>query len=198
MPESGPPRNTLPSGMDKPPYAPWCFGPLDMIRVQRASLTLPFVSAVDLPETTKTALATLLQPLLAAHISLWALTKTAHWNLKGPQFAPLHALFDNVAEHLEDAADTIAERIVQLGGVASGTISVVADAGSSTTATPVSPSGLTFVRLLVEQLAGGASSVRAGVVRSDELGDRATSDMLSSILQVAEKDLWFLQAHLQG
>jgi len=82
--------------------------------------------------------------------------------------------------------------------VASGTISVVADAGPSTTAAPVSPSGLAFVRLLVEQLTAGASSVRAGVVRSDELGDRATSDMLSAILQVAEKDLWFLQAHLQG
>jgi pimeloyl-ACP methyl ester carboxylesterase len=49
-----------------------------------------------------------------------------HWNVKGPTFIALHELFDKVNEAVEDYVDDIAERAVQLGGVAEGTARMAA------------------------------------------------------------------------
>src|SRR5450756_2555941 len=54
------------------------------------------------------------------------LMNQAHWNVKGPSFIALHELFDKVSEAVEDYVDMIAERIVQLGGIAEGTIRMAA------------------------------------------------------------------------
>jgi starvation-inducible DNA-binding protein len=42
--------------------------------------------------------------------------------VKGPQFAALHGLFDEVSESLHELADEQAERAVSLGGIARGTV----------------------------------------------------------------------------
>src|ERR1039457_2944589 len=69
----------------------------------------------------------ILQDLLADSIDLQTQAKQAHWNVKGPDFIALHELFDKIAEESEEYPDLIAERIVQFGGVAEGTIQVVAN-----------------------------------------------------------------------
>ena len=46
--------------------------------------------------------------------------------MKGPQFIALHKLFDEINEEVEDYVDLLAERVVQLGGIAEGTVGVVA------------------------------------------------------------------------
>jgi starvation-inducible DNA-binding protein len=76
----------------------------------------------DLPAKTQTEMIQLLNARLSDAIDLELQTKQAHWNVKGPSFIGLHELFDRLAEEVEDHIDTIAERIVQLGGVAHGTI----------------------------------------------------------------------------
>src|SRR6266852_8793912 len=72
----------------------------------------------------------LLNARLADAIDLQTQTKQAHWNLKGPHFIALHELFDKINEDVEDYVDEIAERAVQLGGVAEGTARVVAKRSS--------------------------------------------------------------------
>src|SRR5437867_8298864 len=67
----------------------------------------------------------LLNQQLADVLDLGLQAKQAHWNVKGPNFIGLHELFDKVAEELEEFTDDIAERAVELGGVAQGTIQVV-------------------------------------------------------------------------
>src|SRR5579875_2687075 len=60
--------------------------------------------------------------------------KVAHWNVKGPNFQSLHLLFDQVAGHLDEAVDRLAERVVTLGGWARGSwreIGEVSDAGDA-------------------------------------------------------------------
>src|ERR1700749_162219 len=79
----------------------------------------------DLPESTRGAMTQLLNQQLADLLDLGLQTKQAHWNVKGPHFIGLHELFDKVAEELEEFTDSIAERAVQLGGVALGTIQSV-------------------------------------------------------------------------
>src|SRR5258707_14176525 len=67
---------------------------------------------------------------LADCIDLQTQTKHAHWNVKGPDFIALHELFDKINEEVEDYVDDIAERAVQLGGVAEGTARMVAKRSS--------------------------------------------------------------------
>ena len=80
----------------------------------------------DLPEKVRTQVVGLLQERLADCIDLVMQAKQAHWNVKGPSFIALHELFDKVYEHTQDYADLIAERIVQLGGIAEGTVRAAA------------------------------------------------------------------------
>src|SRR5881628_2869160 len=75
----------------------------------------------DLPEGTRTKIVELLNGCLADAIDLMLRSKQAHWNVKGPTFIALHELFDKINEDVEDYVDDIAERVVQLGGVAEGT-----------------------------------------------------------------------------
>src|SRR6476619_3798249 len=75
----------------------------------------------DLPREIRAELIPLLNQRLADVLDLQLQLKQAHWNVKGPNFIALHELFDEVAEDVEDYVDTIAERIVQLGGIAEGT-----------------------------------------------------------------------------
>src|SRR5437879_10045936 len=79
----------------------------------------------DLREKTRRAMIDLLNQELADVLDLGLQAKQAHWNVKGPHFIGLHELFDKVAEELEEFTDDIAERAVELGGIAQGTIQVV-------------------------------------------------------------------------
>src|SRR6188768_8522 len=52
--------------------------------------------------------------------------KLADWNIKGPQFAALHPLFETFAIGLANHNDAVAERAVTLGARAYGTARHVA------------------------------------------------------------------------
>src|SRR5438093_3134787 len=80
----------------------------------------------DLAETTRTKVIELLDARLADAMDLQTQMKQAHWNVKGPHFIGLHELFDKIDEAVEAYVDLIAERIVQLGGIAEGTARVAA------------------------------------------------------------------------
>src|SRR5678816_405353 len=79
----------------------------------------------NLREPTRRSMIDLLNQQLADVLDLGLQAKQAHWNVKGPHFIGLHELFDKVAEELEEYTDEIAERAVEMGGVAFGTIQVV-------------------------------------------------------------------------
>src|SRR5436305_736048 len=93
----------------------------------------------DLPEGTRRQVIELLNARLADAIDLQTQTKQAHWNLKGPSFIALHKLFDEINEDVEDYVDLIAERAVQLGGVAEGTARTIAKRSSLAEYNPKGP-----------------------------------------------------------
>jgi len=75
----------------------------------------------DLSESTRSKVIALCNDRLADAIDLQTQCKYAHWNVKGSNFIALHELFDKVNEDVESYVDLIAERAVQLGGLAEGT-----------------------------------------------------------------------------
>lgn len=80
----------------------------------------------NISQNRRSELNALMNQRLADAIDLQMQIKQAHWNVKGPSFIGLHELFDKVEEAVESYVDMIAERIVQLGGIAEGTVRVVA------------------------------------------------------------------------
>src|SRR5689334_23219153 len=78
----------------------------------------------DLPAQTRADVVAILNARLADSIDLMHQSKQAHWNVKGPSFIALHKLFDEIVDAAEEFMDLLAERVVQLGGTAEGTIQV--------------------------------------------------------------------------
>jgi starvation-inducible DNA-binding protein len=124
-------------------------------------------------------------------------TKQAHWNVKGPTFIALHELFDKVNEDVEDYVDTIAERAVQLGGVAEGTARMIAKRSTLGEYAPKGSGGADHVQALSSALAAFAKLVRKAIDQSNELGDADTADAFTEISRGTDKWLWFVEAHLQ-
>src|SRR5881628_2883955 len=152
----------------------------------------------DLPEATRTEVITLLNQRLADGIDLQTQCKQAHWNVKGPAFIALHKLFDEINEDVEDYVDLIAERIVQLGGVAEGTVGVVADRSTLVDYPLGLSTGAEHVAALSDALAMFGRTVRVGIDEMNDLQDADSADILTEISRGVDKWLWFVEAHQQG
>lgn len=150
----------------------------------------------DLAEKTRKKLVDLLQGRLADAIDLGLQAKQAHWNVKGPQFIALHELFDGVHTRVQAQVDDLAERIVQLGGAAHGTL----QAAKARSILPEYPldlaSGRGHVEALSQSLAVYGKAIRAAIDDATKLGDADTADLFTEISRAADKDLWFVEAHL--
>jgi starvation-inducible DNA-binding protein len=148
-------------------------------------------------ESNRQAVVTLLNARLADSVDLRSQVKWAHWNVKGMHFIQLHQLFDSVAAHLEDQTDTIAERVVTLGGVANGTTREAAARSGLKEADLAASDGASQLKWLVHNVAHHANALRQAVNESDDLGDKITTDLFTALTRELDKDLWFLEAHLQ-
>ena len=140
----------------------------------------------------------LLNQTLAATSDLQSQTKQAHWNVKGPHFYPLHLLFDEIAGELTEFVDEVAERVTALGGYATGTVRMAAEASPLPEYPTSAVDGMDHVKALVDRFAGYGAHVRQGIDKTDELGDKDTADLYTEISRLVDKRLWFLEAHLQG
>lgn len=156
------------------------------------------MTQIDIPTETRQPLGAALNLHLSQAIDLMLQSKQAHWNVKGPHFIALHELFDKLAEEAEEWVDSLAERAVALGGVAEGTLPVVAQR-TRLPAYPLALSdGLAHVSALATTLAAFGRAIRGAIEEADRLGDAGTADLFTSIVRSADKYLWFLEAHLQG
>jgi starvation-inducible DNA-binding protein len=157
-----------------------------------------FKTSINVPEGKRIALIEILNARLADTTDLKTQTKHAHWNVKGMQFFQLHELFDEIAPHFDDYADLIAERAVQLGGVANGTLREAAEASSIPEYDLTAVNGQEHLKALIKNIAKFASSVREAIDQTDELEDKDTADVFTEVSRQVDKDLWFLEAHLQA
>jgi starvation-inducible DNA-binding protein len=151
-----------------------------------------------LPEGTRRTNVAVLNQCLADLVVVRGQVKTAHWNVKGPTFAQLHELFDEIAETLEPHIDEVAERATALGGLARGSVREAA----RETAIPPLPPNLVTGEALLEELADSLSILDAELFRQMEAAEQQrdldTVDLLNEVSRDVSKALWFVEAHLQG
>ena len=157
-----------------------------------------FKTKNDLSEATRVKVIELLNARLADCTDLQTQTKQAHWNIKGPNFIALHELFDKVNEDVEDYVDDIAERAVQLGGVAEGTARTVAQRSTLAEYRPGGADGRSHVEALSSALAAFGKRARKAIGEADDLGDLDTADLFTEVSRGIDKWLWFVEAHLQA
>src|SRR5688572_8160811 len=108
-------------------------------------------SPSHLPEAARIDLAEALNARLADGLDLRSQIKVAHWNVKGPQFAALHPLFESFALGLDGHNDAIAERAVTLGARALGTARHVARRSTLPEYPQETTRDLEHVRLLADR-----------------------------------------------
>ncbi|HEY8258146.1 MAG TPA: DNA starvation/stationary phase protection protein Dps [Gemmatimonadales bacterium] len=156
-----------------------------------------FPTKNNLPEGARREVTRLLNQRLADCIDLQTQCKQAHWNVKGPSFIALHKLFDEINEAVEEYVDLLAERVVQLGGVAEGTAGVVAKRSALPDYPLTISSGLDHVAALSDALAAFGRTARIGIEEMNELEDADSADILTEISRGIDKWLWFVEAHQQ-
>jgi starvation-inducible DNA-binding protein len=151
----------------------------------------------DLKNNAKAVSMQLLEARLADSIDLGLVTKQAHWNLKGPQFIGIHLMLDKFRDEQDEWTDSIAERIVQLGGTARGTVQEVEER------TKLKPYPTDIYAIadhlaaLIERYAACANAIRKNIDDADEAGDKDTADLFTEVSRGLDKQLWFLEAHTQ-
>ncbi|KFN43884.1 DNA starvation/stationary phase protection protein Dps [Arenimonas oryziterrae] len=155
---------------------------------------LPFKTRHDLDAKTRGRVTDALNLTLAEVFDLQSQVKQAHWNVKGPSFFGLHKLFDEIAGTLTEPVDTIAERILSLGGFAKGTVRQAA-AASKLKELPAEFLQEDIVGDIADRVAQCAKHVRARIDSTEDAGDKVSSDLLIEVTATLDKALYFLEAY---
>ncbi len=125
-----------------------------------------------------------LQDGLRKSAHLYAQTHLAHWNVEGPYFPQLHALFEDQYNELWAALDVIAERIRQLGAP------VDASAFSNAEQSPENAHAL--VRTLADENRALATHWRDVEARATDGDDPATAGLATDRVQAHDQHAWML------
>lgn len=151
---------------------------------------------IGIPDKDRKKIAVGLSRLLADSYTLYLMTHNFHWNVTGPQFNSLHAMF--MAQYTEQwtALDLIAERIRALGHPAPGTYKEFIKLASIQEVEGV-PKADDMVRHLVAAQEATARTARALFPVVDAANDQPTADVLTQRIDVHEKTAWMLRSLLE-
>ena len=158
-----------------------------------------FETRNDLDVQSREKVIALLNSRLADTFDLYSQLKQAHWSVRGSDFIQLHELYDTIAESVLEFVDEPAERAAALGGLATGTVRMAAEATTLDEYPLDAIAGEDTMHVVADRLAAYGAAVREAIeVADSELGDMDTSDLFTEISRSIDKHLWFVEAHLQA
>ena len=136
-----------------------------------------------------------LSKVLADSYGVYLKTHGYHWNVSGPTFSQLHALFMTQYTEMWTAIDEVAERIQALGELAPqgygafGNLSSIKDGDPTKSA-----------QAMLEDLVDGHQTVigtlYALLPLAQRAGEEVTASLISDRLTAHEKHAWMLRASL--
>jgi starvation-inducible DNA-binding protein len=142
-------------------------------------------------------ISTALNLLLADIFTLYLKTKNFHWHMSGPHFRDYHLMLDEQGDQLLAATDPVAERVRKIGGRTLRSIEQIAEmarlAGNER-------EGVLPVEMLTElcddnrRLETWMREAHAICVGYD---DAASTSLLETLLDEAERRSWFLYETLK-
>ena len=152
---------------------------------------------IGIGDKDRAAVAAGLSKLLADTYTLYLTTHNFHWNVTGPMFNTLHAMFMAQYTELWNAVDPIAERIRSLGHPAPGSYSQFGKLSSLKDVPESPPKAMDMVRILVQGHEAVARTARGVFPQADKAGDEPTADLLTQRLTVHEQTAWMLRSLLE-
>ena len=152
--------------------------------------------SIGISEKDRAAVAAGLSKLLAETYTLYLTTHNFHWNVTGPMFNSLHAMFMAQYTELWNAVDPIAERIRSLGHPAPGSYAQFTKLSGLPDAPAVPPKAMKMVEVLMQGHEAVARTARAIFPLVDKAGDEPTADLLTQRLTVHEQTAWMLRSIL--
>ena len=151
---------------------------------------------IGISEAQRSAIATGLSQLLADTYTLYLTTHNFHWNVTGPMFNTLHAMFMGQYTELWNAVDPIAERIRSLGMPAPGSYAQFGKLSSLPDAPATPPKALDMVAILRDGHEAVARTARKVFAIADAADDQPTADLMTQRLAVHEQTAWMLRSLL--
>ncbi|ASJ52234.1 DNA starvation/stationary phase protection protein [Brevibacillus formosus] len=141
-----------------------------------------------------------LYSVLNKQVANWTVLYTKlhnfHWNVKGPHFFTLHAKFEELYNEAAANLDSLAERVLSIGGKPVATLAACLNTASITEA-----QGSETAEQMVETIARDFSilvdELKLAMETADQADDEATADMLLGIRSSLEKHIWMLKSFLQ-
>ena len=132
-----------------------------------------------------------LSRLLADTYAVYLKTHGYHWNVRGPTFGSLHALFMTQYTEMWNAIDLIAERIRALGSYAPqgyaafGKLSTIKDGNPENDA-----------QAMLKELAADHATLVATAKAARDAADEVTASLIDDRIEAHEKHAWMLRASL--
>ena len=153
--------------------------------------------SIGISEKDRAAIAAGLSKLLAETYTLYLTTHNFHWNVTGPMFNSLHAMFMAQYTELWNAVDPIAERIRSLGHPAPGSYAQFATLSGLPDAPATPPKALEMVRILKEGHEAVARTARSVFPAVEKASDEPSADLLTQRITVHEQTAWMLRSLLE-
>lgn len=152
---------------------------------------------IGISEKDRAAIAQGLSRLLADTYTLYLTTHNFHWNVTGPMFNSLHAMFMGQYTELWNAVDPIAERIRALGHTAPGSYAQYSRLSSLPDAPVEPPKAMEMVRILAQGHEAVARTARSLFPLVEKASDEPTADVLVQRIAVHEQTAWMLRSLLE-
>ncbi|WP_295850117.1 Dps family protein [uncultured Xylophilus sp.] len=152
---------------------------------------------IGIEDADRAAIAEGLSRVLADTFTLYFTTHNFHWNVTGPHFTSLHAMFMDQYTELWNSTDTIAERIRSLGHYAPGSYAEFSKIATVADVPQQPPKAKEMIRILVQGHETVSRISREFIPVAEEAGDDATADMLTARCQVHDQTAWMLRSLLE-
>jgi len=161
-------------------------------RDAKALRTAPLATPTDLKSNAVRDIAGALNIALADMFALYVKTKNFHWHVSGPHFRDYHLMLDEQADQIFATTDDIAERVRKIGGT---TLRSIGHIGRLQRVLDNDADFVTPLDMLAElrddnkQL---TTHLRETHDLCDEHGDVATTSLIETWIDEAERRTWFL------
>lgn len=136
-----------------------------------------------------------LNGVLGQTFRLYVQTHGYHWNVEGPNFRQLHAIFEQQYQNLWGALDEIAERIRTQGAYAPNTVAALM--GLAAPEEEPAQSAEDMIAKLVTGHQALSNTIRDAIKMAAAAEDEVSAGLLTDRLEWHEKELWMMTASLR-
>jgi starvation-inducible DNA-binding protein len=151
---------------------------------------------IGLSDEQRQNVSNVLNHVLADLSVLYIKTRNYHWNIIGMQFGPLHDLFEEQYDQLEETIDEVAERVRMIGEKPISTMSEFLEYATIKEHPGVYPDEQAMISNLLNDHQACIRNLREGLQTAEKYNDMGTNDFLTGLLQQHEKTAWMLRSHL--